>query len=83
MHAQNMKDRFLRSNNADRCLQIKPPPIESLSLIISLHPLNTTQTVVIEYQSAFFPSPACVRWVIQLILLVPSSLIFFLPKPEF
>lgn len=58
MHAQNMKVWFLRSNNADRCLQIKLPPIESLSLIISLHPLNTTQTAVIEYQSAFFPIPS-------------------------
>lgn len=41
MHAHNMKDWCLRSNNADRCLQIKPPPVESPSLIVSRHPRNT------------------------------------------
>lgn len=76
MLAHNIKDWFLRSNNADRCIQIKPPPIESLLLIISLHPLNTTRTVMIEYQSAFFHLQSVLR-VIQLILLVCSSLIFF------
>lgn len=42
MHAHNIKGWLLRSNNVDRCLQIKPPPIESSSLIISLHPLRRT-----------------------------------------
>lgn len=81
MHAHNIKDWLLRSNNADRFPQIKLPPIASPSLIISLHPLSRIQTGLIEYLSCisiFFLLQSVVLGVIQLILLFCSSLIFFL-----